>query len=51
MTRRRDVPYWLHPLYEEARRKRRAREQRRRLAIAYALVLALWVAAFLIVRH
>lgn len=50
MTRQRDVPYWLHPLYEEARRKRRAREERRRLAIAYALVLVLWAVAYAVIR-
>lgn len=50
MTRRRDTHYWLHPLYEEARRKRLAREHRRRLTIAYALVLLLWAVAYLVIR-
>lgn len=50
MTRRRDVFYRDAPEYRRAMRERQARELRRRLALAYAIVLLAWLAAFLIIR-
>lgn len=49
-SRRPDVFYRDAPEYRRAVRERQARDTRRRLALAYAIVLLAWLAAFLIIR-